>query len=160
MTPRSVAVTTMAILISALALISIASCSTGRAPTETQARSALSESVSMAKSGDVERLCHVHGSHAYLCLNDLARLGGRSSAPLAAPHIASSKSVDGSRGWLLSVCGRDGFGRPYRTDFVVYRRAGQLDVPYPVYWSGRIIGDKIGTTSATAAASDRSPALC
>lgn len=146
----AVAVLTVAVL--------AAACGTSSSsrPTEADARNVLNNAVSLAETGDVAGLCDMHGSHTDICVNDLTRLGGRASAPGSAPRIVASGSISDGTGWRLAVCGRDGFERPYVTDFVVYSRDGMLDVPYPVYWSGRIVGgDGTGNSSATAEAPPR-----
>jgi hypothetical protein len=102
-------------------------------PTEAEARAALDTKFSQAQGGDPNVFCD-DTDIPDMCKSQWERLGGQEGAPRTPPRIASSREQDGYR--VLRVCGDDGRGQPYRTDFVVGKEDGKLAYVLPVFWNG------------------------
>jgi hypothetical protein len=102
-------------------------------PTEAQARAALDTKFRQAQAGDLQAFCG-DTDIAEMCASQWERLGGQAAVPRTPPRIASVREQDGYR--VLRVCGADGQGRPYRTDFVVGLDDGKVAYVLPVFWNG------------------------
>ena len=102
-------------------------------PTEAQARVALDTKFRQAQAGDANRFCG-DTDIPEMCVSQWERLGGQPAVPRTPPRIASVRVQDGYR--VLRVCGQDGHGRPYRTDFVVGLQDGKVTYALPVFWNG------------------------
>jgi hypothetical protein len=102
-------------------------------PTEAQARAALDTKVSQARGGDPNVFCD-DTDIPDMCKSQWERLGGREGVPRTPPRIVSSREQDGYR--VLRICGDDGRGQPYRTDFVVGMEDGKVAYVLPVFWNG------------------------
>lgn len=105
----------------------------GSIPTEAQARAALDAKFEQARSGDPETFCG-DTDIPDMCKSQWQRLGGRDGVPEDKPRVISTREQDGYR--VLRVCGTDGQGRPYRTDFVVGLDQGEIAYVLPVFWNG------------------------
>ena len=105
----------------------------GSVPTEAQARAALSRKYHQAQSGDARMFC-ADTSTPDMCESQWDRLGGQAAVPRTPPRVAEAREQDGYR--VLRVCGTDGRGQSYRTDFVVGLEDGKLALILPVFWNG------------------------
>jgi hypothetical protein len=112
-------------------------------PTEPEARSFLDRVVAASRTGDMAAMCRVAGGG--MCAEIAEQAGGADGVPGEAPLIAGVRSIaptgttnGGSPGgWLLVLCGTDGFGNPYRTEMLVSRAPdGRLYAVNAVYWAG------------------------
>ena len=102
-------------------------------PTEQQARAALDTKFEQAKSGDPEAFCgdtHIPD----MCRSQWERLGGTGGVPKDRPRVVSAREQDGYR--VLRVCGTDGRGQQFRTDFVVGMDDDKIVYALPVFWNG------------------------
>lgn len=100
-------------------------------PSDAEARAALAEQVAALKADPtVEAYC---GSDDF-CLRHWQEAGGTAAIPPGPPHVLLSReSPPFTR--VLVVCGRDGLGRPYRSDFPVSRPAAKLEAWLTVFWA-------------------------
>src|SRR5687768_5189182 len=85
-------------------------------PTEAQARAALEAKFNQAQTGDPRAYC-ADTEIVAMCQSQWQQLGGPGAVPTERPRIVSSRVQDGFR--VLRICGTDGTGQNYRTDFVV-----------------------------------------
>jgi hypothetical protein len=104
------------------------------APTDAQVRALLSRKYAEAQRHDMAAFC-ADTSSPEMCANHWARAGGDAGVPSTPPHLAQSR-VD-FRYRALRVCGTDGLGNAYRTDFVVDLHDGAPRAVLPVFWSDR-----------------------
>jgi hypothetical protein len=102
-------------------------------PSEAQARTALDTKFMVAQSGDAHAFCG-DTDIVEMCESQWERLGGKEAVPRTAPRIASVREQDGYR--VLRVCGDDGLGQRYRSDFVVGIKKRRLAYVLPVFWNG------------------------
>jgi hypothetical protein len=102
-------------------------------PTEAQARAALDTKFRQAQAGDLQEFCG-DTDISEMCASQWDRLGGRAAVPRTPPRIVSVREQDGYR--VLRVCGDDGQGRAYRTDFVIGLDDGKVTYVLPVFWNG------------------------
>lgn len=102
-------------------------------PSEEQARAALAERVAV--------LAAHRSSAAYcagfvgFCEQDWQDAGGDAAAPRTPPHILGTWTSREVRN--LIVCGRDGEGKPYRTDFPVRFEDGRVTPLFVLFWDNR-----------------------
>jgi hypothetical protein len=135
-----------------------------------EAKSLLYHAVAYAQVWDLNKLCDLCSSEG-ICRHQWERAGGEWAVPEEPPEIVDTYLLptvqlkDGHKsvgGRVLVLEGVDGLGKPYRTEFFVFRsRDSGLDglaVTNGVYWSGYGIaqcdengsvelGPKIGTAS-------------
>ncbi len=73
-------------------------------------------------------------SSAYegICIDHYAHQGGRPAVPTSPPTIQRGRVQD--RIQILTVCGTDGRGMPYKADFPVTRDDGRLVAMLDVFW--------------------------
>jgi hypothetical protein len=102
-------------------------------PTEAQARAALDRKYREAQAGDGRVYCADTWTPD-MCESQWDRLGGQAAVPRTPPRVAEVREQDGYR--VLRVCGTDGRGQSYRTDFVVGLDEGKLALILPVFWNG------------------------
>jgi hypothetical protein len=102
-------------------------------PSEAQARAALDTKFRVAQSGDARAFCG-DTDIVDMCESQWERLGGKQAVPRTAPRIASVREQDGYR--VLRVCGNDGLGQRYRSDFVVGIKNRRIAYVLPVFWNG------------------------
>jgi len=139
--------------------------------TEVSAKDAmgiLNQAVSYAEARDLDKLCDLGGSRL-MCQHQWEWAGAGLAVPSGLPQIVDTYLLPtvhlkngtwSPGGRVLAVEGVDGLGRPYRTDFFVFRSGGdwgldrKLAVINVVYWSGARTGqvneDGTVTTSGSA----------
>ncbi|HVF06401.1 MAG TPA: hypothetical protein VNA20_16280 [Frankiaceae bacterium] len=102
-------------------------------PTDAQARSILARTYEHAtRTTDALAFCAESEVRA-ICINQYNRGGGRASVPAQEPRIVGSWVTDETR--VLTVCGVDGQGETYRSDFPVERRTDGTIIPLlDVFW--------------------------
>lgn len=117
-----------------------------------EATSLLNQAVAYAQARDLDRLCDLSGSKI-ICRHYWEWTGGEQAVPEAPPEIVDTYLLPtvhlkwGGRvvgGRVLVAKGVDGLGKPYRTEFFVFRSRDSglegLGVTNVVYWSGCGIG--------------------
>lgn len=104
------------------------------APTDAQARSLLDAKVAQAQQHDVTAYC-ADTSSPDVCSSHWQRAGGNSAVPTDPPRVAGSRVDGGYR--ALRVCGSDGLGQRYSSDFLVQLHDGTPQAVLAVYWSDR-----------------------
>jgi len=115
--------------------------------TEAEARAHLDRAVRAALAHDFDGMCALNGS-VFNCRTDLDA-GDRDTVPTAAPTTVAARytekqSDDGTPGWILTVTGQNGRGKPYSTEVMVFRdHEGNLAAINIVWWSGNrlVLGD-------------------
>ena len=108
----------------------------------------LNQAVAYAQARDLDRLCDVSGSKG-ICRHQWELAGGEQAVPAEPPEVVDTYLLPtvhlkwGGRvvgGRVLVVEGVDGMGKPYRTEFFVFRSRDSglegLAVTNVVYWSG------------------------
>lgn len=129
-----------------LAALGVAACqhtsdgrNGSRVPTEAEARGVLAQyEAAAAKATDAASYCAISFIRE-MCESSFNRHGGIAGVPTSPPTIVSSSRVEGGFIRVLVLCGKDGLGKPYRTDFPVERdleHPETLRAGMPVYWSG------------------------
>jgi hypothetical protein len=114
--------------------------------TRADAESLLAQTVRLAQSGDVHRICKTLAAAEANCE---ALLGTRYPVGKLAPTVAG---FDSGRTAVLHLEGTRDDGTAYTSDFAVVRTAPDRVVGMtPIYWSGVIVGRNppLTTTSAT-----------
>ena len=80
--------------------------------------------------------------------------------PTEKPRVVSAREQNGYR--VLRVCGTDGRGQQYRTDFVVGMDDDKIVYALPVFWNGAtfsgVRGDDTGRVDAARPTTD--PGAC
>lgn len=105
--------------------------SAARPPSEAEARRALDERV-RALAADPRRETYCAGNG--FCPRHWDRAGGAAAVPKQPPHVLTTWTGRDVR--VLVLCGRDGLGRPYRSDFPVRNAgAGRLEALLIVFWA-------------------------
>lgn len=127
-----------------------------RVPTEAQARTALETKFEQARAGGPKAYCAATKVVA-MCESQWQQLGGSEAVPTERPRVVSSRVQDGFR--VLRICGTDGTGQDYRTDFVVgLSDDGEVTYELPVFWTGAtfsgVHGDDTGRVDAPAESVD------
>lgn len=113
------------------------SASGTRTVSEAEARAVLAARVQLLAKRDRAAYC---GDDDPLCDSHWNRAGGEAAVPGEPPQVLGSRVVDGVQ--VLVLCGRDGLGRPYRSDFPVDVTEGRMHPPLAVFWrSVRYNGD-------------------
>jgi hypothetical protein len=113
-----------------------------------EATSLLNQAVAYAQARDLDKLCELAGSKG-ICRHQWEWAGGECAVPDEPPEIVDTyllptvqlknghKSVGGR---VLVLEGVDGLGKPYRTEFFVFRSGDSglagLAVTNVIYWSG------------------------
>lgn len=128
-----VAVAALAVGIAAVILVrSSPSAESSRSalPTEEEGRAALAKALEGAQSlGD--RYCRRTVSRGD-CESAWELAGGVAAVPRTAPRVTGVQ-VQGVRR-ILALCGTDGRGMPYHSDFAVTRVGGSIVPVAPVFW--------------------------
>ena len=124
-------------------------------PSEAVALGMLQEIVAVVESGDLGRLCE-YGSGTCRKVLDMTEPG---SAPRTGPIVLGSRviestpSADGSSwsagGRVLELCGRDGNGRPYYSEMLIFEDHGRLIAKEPTFWSRMTIAGSVDGRLAT-----------
>jgi hypothetical protein len=70
-----------------------------------------------------------------MCANHWDRAGGNAAVPTEPPSVAASRTDAGFR--ALRVCGTDGLGNHYRSDFLVQLHDSKPQAVLAVFWSDR-----------------------
>ena len=139
--PRGLGRLVLAAFLAADLVACAPAASTGDIPTYAEATSFLASVVEFAQARDFDRLCELGGGNCRSMVQD----AGLDAVPATPPGIAGSRVIkptqrsDGTTtngGLVLQVCGRDGLGRPYSTEMLVFRDGDTLLAIEPVYWSG------------------------
>ena len=103
-----------------------------RVPTEAEARTVLTATYERARNEtDPRRFCEP-SEYPLSCLSHYNEAGA-DTVPAAAPQVLGARTTDNAL--VLSVCGSDGRGRAYRSDFPVVRSDGQLRPLLDVFWT-------------------------
>lgn len=109
-------------------------------PSDAAAREHLGRIVAVVLSGDLERLCELGDG---TCGAQL-RAVDPATVPRLAPLVVASEAIDPVRradglwatgGRLLRLCGRDGRGRPYASEMLVFVAEGRLVATGAVFWT-------------------------
>lgn len=113
-----------------------------------EATSLLNQAVAYAQGRDLDKLCELAGSKG-LCQSQWELAGGGQAVPAEPPEIVDTYLLPTVRlkwggrivgGRVLVVEGLDGLGKPYQTEFFVFRSRDSglngLAVTNVVYWSG------------------------
>ena len=102
-------------------------------PTEAEARTVLAATYERARNeSDPRRFCEP-SEYPLSCLNHYNQAGA-DTVPTAPPQVLGARTTDTAV--VLSVCGSDGRGRAYRSDFPVVRSDGVLRPLLDVFWTG------------------------
>jgi hypothetical protein len=132
-----------------------------------EATSLLYHAVAYAQVRDLDKLCDLCSSNG-ICRHQWEDAGGGQAVPAEPPQIVDTYLLPTvhlkNGGWapggrVLVLEGIDGLGKPYRTEFFVFRSKDSglegLAVINGVYWSGYGIGqcDENGSVTVTASAS-------
>lgn len=140
LTPRTRALVGLALLtIAGLAAVFLTAARSGRPggttsrrPTEAEARALLTATYHRARQEpDPHRFCEP-SEYPLSCLNHYNQAGAE-TVPTAPPSVIAARTTDTAM--VLSVCGSDGRGRPYRSDFPVVRSGGVLRPVLDVFWT-------------------------
>ena len=131
----------LAVLAAVLAGCVGASYTPAPIPSEAVALGMLQKIVAVVESGDLGRLCEF-GSGTCRKVLDMTDPG---SAPRTGPIVLGSRviestpSADGNYwsagGRVLELCGRDGNGRQYYTEMLIFEDHGRLIAKEPTFWS-------------------------
>lgn len=109
---------------------------TAAVPTDTEARAVLAETFDRARQvADARAFCEP-SAYPLSCETQYAERGGRAAVPATAPQILDSWATSSAR--VLTVCGVDGQGRTYRSDFPVERSDGGLRAILDVFWDSKV----------------------
>lgn len=103
-------------------------------PTDAQVRALLATKYAQAQRHDARVYC-ADSSSPQMCGNHWDRAGGDDAVPPEPPRIGQSRVDGGFR--ALRVCGTDGLGKPYRSDFLVSLYGGTPQPVLAVFWSDR-----------------------
>jgi hypothetical protein len=115
-------------------------------PTQAAALELFNEIVAVVQSGDLNNLCR-YGSGTCRKTLDTAEPGStpRTRPVVVGSRIDESSTEDGETwsigGRILELCGRDGNGRPYYSEMLIFEADGRLIAKEPVYWVGMRIAD-------------------
>lgn len=116
-------------------------------PTDAEARSVLTETFERARRvADATAFCEP-SAYPLSCETQYNERGGRSAVPAEAPRILESWATSSAH--VLTVCGIDGQGKSYRSDFPVERGGGRLRAILDVFWDSktysgsRVDGDRV-----------------
>lgn len=120
----------------------------------------LAHFVDVAKTArDAESFC----TSSFLgeaCEADFVRAGGSVAVPSDEPEVVATRS-GGPNVLVLVVCGIDGRGTSYRSDFPVERDGASLRATLPVYWAGVSFSGSHGDpTGPVGTAAGTAPAGC
>lgn len=113
-----------------------------------EATSLLNQAVTYAQARDLDKLCELAGSKG-ICRSQWELAGGRQAVPDEPPEIVDTYLLPTvhlkNGGWavggrVLVLQGVDGLGKPYRTEFFVFRSRDSglegLAATNVIYWSG------------------------
>jgi hypothetical protein len=102
------------------------------------ARGLLDDAVALVEQGDADQLCAQLAASETFChqiYDDLDPV----LVPSTPPEVVGARTIDGEQvgpAYVLTVCGLDGAGQPYVTDFSVMPMGGETyAVQNPIYWS-------------------------
>jgi hypothetical protein len=113
-----------------------------------EATSLLNQAVACTQARDLAKLCELAGSKG-ICRSQWELAGGEQTIPdeppeivdtylLTTVHLKNGDKAVGGR--VLVLEGVDGLGKPYRTEFFVFRSGDsgleRLAVTNVIYWSG------------------------
>ena len=119
-----------------------------------EAISVLNQAIAYAQARDLNKLCDLSGSKL-MCQHQWEWADGGQAVPAGPPEIVDTYLLptvhlkSGGRavgGRVLVLEGIDGLGKPYRTEFLVFRSGGdwgldqKLAVINVIYWSGARTG--------------------
>lgn len=146
----------------AIAALSLAACQTDdasegkRVPSEAQARVVLEQYVAAAGTAKTAKDYCTISFLGEGCETDFEWAGGPEAIPTSRPSVVDASRTVGDNIRVLIVCGTDGKGRSYKSDFPVERDTehGNVRAVMPVYWggvgfSGKVSGDQPQTAGAT-----------
>lgn len=102
-----------------------------RRPSEDDARGQIAVLVAAALTRDRVRYCAAV-EFEFLCESQWDRLGGAAAVPEDPPHLLGMREDTGAR--ILVLCGRDGLGRPYRSELPVMTYDDGPRVTGGPYW--------------------------
>jgi hypothetical protein len=119
-------------------------------PSESAARQLLDKIVDLTSRGDFDGLCALGTPECKFVLGQT----GVDAAPTAAPRLASVATVPNREkspgvwapgGILFSLCGMDGYGRPYRSQMLIFanQQGSGLVAQEPVFWGSLVVGSEI-----------------
>jgi hypothetical protein len=124
-------------------------------PSEAEALAHLAQVEGVVRSGDLSHLCDLGGG---TCVQLLAK-SDPATVPATVPEVIGTRVIphtelgggmwsDGGR--LLMLCGRDGLGKRYYSEMLVFFDGGRLASTGTPYW--------VGMTIATGSTTEASPA--
>jgi hypothetical protein len=136
------------IICSSAAIVAFASNVNNEPVSVEEAVSLLNRAVAYAQARDLDKFYNIAGSEG-ICRSQWELAGGQQAVPDEPPEIVDTYLLPRvplkGGGWVvggrvLVLEGVDGLGKPYRTDFFVFRsRESGLDglaVTNVIYWSG------------------------
>jgi hypothetical protein len=155
------------IICSSVAIAVFASNENNEEVSVEEAASLLNQAVAYAQARDLDKLCDLSGSKL-MCQHQWEDAGGGQAVPAEPPqivdtyllptvHLKNGGWAPGGRVFVLE--GVDGLGKPYRTEFFVFRSRDSglngLAVINGVYWSGAGIAqcDENGSVTTAISAS-------
>jgi hypothetical protein len=102
----------------------------GALPTEAEGRAALERALEGAQRLGT-RFCRTTASRAD-CASAWEEAGGAGAVPRSEPRVTGVRAQGERR--VLELCGTNGRGEPYRSDFAVTRVGGSVVPVNPVFW--------------------------
>lgn len=126
-------------------------------PTEAQAREALDAKFQQARTGDADAFCD-DTDIPEMCKGQWERRGGQEAVPEEKPRIVDVREQDGYR--VVRVCGTDGRGQDYRSDFVVGLDDGAVTYVLPVFWNGATFSGVHGDDTGKVDPATPEPVTC
>jgi hypothetical protein len=116
------------------------------ATSEVAAHAFLAELADLAAAGDFDALCARGSGNCQRALDEV----GEASAPSEQPHVVGTRvlaprqlenDVWALGGRVLTVCGIDGLGHPYRSEVLVFLDGDAFRAIEAVFWNGQGIPD-------------------
>ncbi len=133
-------------------------------PDTARAEELLARAEGLVAAGELDVLCDEVAASPTFCRQVLRTTGADATAPTQAPDVVAPSGIGSdTTATGLVVCGVDGLGDRYVSDFVLVEADGTLKVQNPVYWAGlRSIeleeyGDGTAGSGVTAPANDACP---
>lgn len=115
-----------------------------RAATEAEASAALTEVVQLGLSSTPASVCGALAASPTMChtLLDADGAAPRGHPITIGSEVVPDQTIGGGRlqgGRLVTVCGLRTDGTTYRTEMLLWVRAGRTEILHPVWWAGNEI---------------------
>jgi hypothetical protein len=116
------------------------------------ARGLLDDAVALVSEGRADEVCTTLAASVTFCDRiygevDPARI------PSTPPQVVDARTIGGEepdQAYVLTVCGLDGAGQAYVSDFVVMATGDTYAVQNPIYWSDLEVVEPVETGEGTA----------